>query len=589
MLIEAVLNTGDSEQRQIVISNNGDEDLTYSVEVEVTGEPEQDARGRSLRGTDRANGPRRDNPGDLLGQFNGINQNGVYCSAGGWDTDNEVMWVTNSNNEVAAYSFDDDYENIEEVFTFRTNNWTIFNTWAQGVIYTTADWQQVIYRWDQEGNQLDQFRINFPNFDISADSENGWFFIMQTDNNAIHVYELDGEGGIGEQIGLINNHSQFHNNNNNGYGFVWVPEHIGNGGPLWYNVAGNGVYQVDVDVDEWVCVENDEAVHFNAGLNDYFDGVGHDAHNIWAAGSQQANIRIYDDGVAELRWVEIVPPEGMVQPNSEMDLDVVLNATDLIEGRYEAEVTFLSNDPATPEVPVIVVINVTGVPLFDLENEPIPQPLEGWVDLVLPDTYIDDDIGILTLSVVNGGTRDLEINEVFIAFTTEGRLVGAGMVHDGRCGLAVWGDDEFTKDAVDGLLESEAYTLKIWDADREVELNMMVKGIKQGAGLVYETDALTILDLTVDPGIPDDYYLAQNYPNPFNAVTHIAFGLPEASKVSIKVYDVTGRQVATLIEGERKAGHHLAVWSGQNIASGLYLVRMEATGFKSVRKVMLVK
>ena len=89
--------------------------------------------------------------------------------------------------------------------------------------------------------------------------------------------------------------------------------------------------------------------------------------------------------------------------------------------------------------------------------------------------------------------------------------------------------------------------------------------------------------------VPSDYYLSQNYPNPFNAVTKFSYGLPEAVRLSIRVYDVAGHLVTTLVNGYQSAGHHTATWDARSMSSGVYLVRMESASFSSVRKVMLVR
>jgi len=65
--------------------------------------------------------------------------------------------------------------------------------------------------------------------------------------------------------------------------------------------------------------------------------------------------------------------------------------------------------------------------------------------------------------------------------------------------------------------------------------------------------------------------------------------LPEASNVSVKVYDLTGRIVLTLVEGEVAAGHHVAVWDASASSSGVYLIKMTGNGFSSVNKVTLLK
>jgi hypothetical protein len=78
-------------------------------------------------------------------------------------------------------------------------------------------------------------------------------------------------------------------------------------------------------------------------------------------------------------------------------------------------------------------------------------------------------------------------------------------------------------------------------------------------------------------------------PNPFNPTTSIVNNLPTASQVSLKVYDITGRLVATLFEGWEEAGSHYAIFDGSKLASGIYLARLEAGESSSIQKIVLLK
>lgn len=89
--------------------------------------------------------------------------------------------------------------------------------------------------------------------------------------------------------------------------------------------------------------------------------------------------------------------------------------------------------------------------------------------------------------------------------------------------------------------------------------------------------------------LPNDCYLTQNYPNPFNSTTKISYGLPEASSVKITVYDMTGRQVAQLVDGIQEAGVHELTWNAQSNPAGVYLVRMQTSSFTTTRQMMLTK
>ena len=175
------------------------------------------------------------------------------------------------------------------------------------------------------------------------------------------------------------------------------------------------------------------------------------------------------------------------------------------------------------------------------------------------------------------------------AVNTAGEVIGVADATGDRCGLAVWGDDQSTE-SVEGAIKDEAFALKLWVADRQVEFDLEVSIVLAGKGLVYGADDFTVLDVNVQAAIPEDYYLSQNYPNPFNSLTRLTYGMPEEGHVSIRVFDVTGRLVTELVEGSLNAGNHVTVWDANAVSTGIYLVRMETSaGFEAVRKVMLIK
>lgn len=89
--------------------------------------------------------------------------------------------------------------------------------------------------------------------------------------------------------------------------------------------------------------------------------------------------------------------------------------------------------------------------------------------------------------------------------------------------------------------------------------------------------------------VPAKFVLYQNYPNPFNPATTIKFDLPAKSDVSIKVFDITGREVSVIANGNFAAGTHTINWSGEKISSGVYFCRIKANDFIDVKKMILVK
>jgi hypothetical protein len=92
-----------------------------------------------------------------------------------------------------------------------------------------------------------------------------------------------------------------------------------------------------------------------------------------------------------------------------------------------------------------------------------------------------------------------------------------------------------------------------------------------------------------DPLLPSTFALGQNYPNPFNPATVIKYQLPNSSNVIIKVFDILGKEVSTLVNERIEAGYHQVEFNGGNLASGLYLYKIEADGFTEVKKMMLIK
>jgi hypothetical protein len=94
--------------------------------------------------------------------------------------------------------------------------------------------------------------------------------------------------------------------------------------------------------------------------------------------------------------------------------------------------------------------------------------------------------------------------------------------------------------------------------------------------------------------VPLSFGLSQNFPNPFNPSTVIRFEVATASRVTLKVYDVLGREVASLVEEEKVAGVHKVIFHAANMASGVYFYRLQANGtggstYVETRKLVLLR
>ncbi len=108
-------------------------------------------------------------------------------------------------------------------------------------------------------------------------------------------------------------------------------------------------------------------------------------------------------------------------------------------------------------------------------------------------------------------------------------------------------------------------------------------------GVLMPIQPLTSVKDGKTGAIPREYSLSQNFPNPFNPTTAINYRLPAVSNVSLKVYDVLGREVATLVDGRQNAGTYSVKFDGSRLATGVYFYRLKAGGYSAVRKLMLVK
>ncbi|NNG27068.1 MAG: T9SS type A sorting domain-containing protein, partial [Ignavibacteriaceae bacterium] len=111
------------------------------------------------------------------------------------------------------------------------------------------------------------------------------------------------------------------------------------------------------------------------------------------------------------------------------------------------------------------------------------------------------------------------------------------------------------------------------------------------AGL-WEGEIWGLIPSVADPvnnGLPDEFSLHQNYPNPFNPSTTIGFGIPKESNVNLSIYNMLGELVLTLANEQKKPGYYEYKFEASNLASGIYLYRINAGSFVKTRKMILLR
>jgi len=220
----------------------------------------------------------------------------------------------------------------------------------------------------------------------------------------------------------------------------------------------------------------------------------------------------------------------------------------------------------------------------DPDNEEVIIPLHGvGIVGVYPDISVDPlaiDFGEVEveqseerrITINNRGDADLIVLEVSITgeyFSTDFEMA---VIEPGESETVTVA---FTPE--EALEFYGALTIFSNDPDQE-ELTVSLQGIgwSSAAGEFFSP-------------IPDKFYLSAAHPNPFNATTTFSYGLPHNTKVTIRVYDTADRLVTTLVDDIYTAGRYTAFWNALSAPTGVYFVKMTASGFKTCRNVALVK
>lgn len=151
--------------------------------------------------------------------------------------------------------------------------------------------------------------------------------------------------------------------------------------------------------------------------------------------------------------------------------------------------------------------------------------------------------------------------------------------------------DDFAESVIDSSGIS-GITVEIEKLTENTEYYWRVRSQnKAGVGNWSETATFItqIFTSLEDESLPNDFKLYQNYPNPFNPSTTIQYDLKTAGRITISVFDITGKRVATIVNGKRSAGKHTVNFIATGLASGVYMLRMETPGFMQIRKMTLIK
>ena len=159
-------------------------------------------------------------------------------------------------------------------------------------------------------------------------------------------------------------------------------------------------------------------------------------------------------------------------------------------------------------------------------------------------------------------------------------------IEDAKVGCVVSNCDQVIASATSSLDKAFTEYDKGNYQNAENQITNAWKDAEQALGANLKKESI---DNSNNINLPTEYGLSQNYPNPFNPSTTIDYQIPEKNFVSLKIYDILGRVVATLVDKEMNPGYYSANWNAGNLASGIYFYRLSSGSFVSTKKLMLIK
>ena len=222
----------------------------------------------------------------------------------------------------------------------------------------------------------------------------------------------------------------------------------------------------------------------------------------------------------------------------------------------------------------------------DLFNNPPPavtliQPDDN-ITLIVTSESLGDDFPFIWTSV-----NDPDNDPVMYSLMA---MDDNGLAYDTTSSQAGW-FPSVEEIAGDQIADSVGVMTYVWNVYAHDPWDSTASSNGPRSLIVDVTAITTSLD---GMGIPDVFALHNNYPNPFNPVTNITYDIPEVAEVRLDIYNVAGQKVRTLTQGHHEPGRYRIQWNatndfGQQLSSGMYIYRIVAGDFVSVKKLILMK
>ncbi|MBK8981889.1 MAG: T9SS type A sorting domain-containing protein [Ignavibacteria bacterium] len=238
--------------------------------------------------------------------------------------------------------------------------------------------------------------------------------------------------------------------------------------------------------------------------------------------------------------------------------------------------------PSTPPTPYVGPVTGTGPDLADIERFPLRQA-GGTLNIIVDGVYTETSWNNAVLPVeLSSFTSVINNRDVTLNWTTASELNNSGFDIERSSAISSWTKiGNVTGNGTVSTSVNYSFT------DRGLatgNYSYRLKQIDFNGNFEYFN-----LSNEVNIGIPSKYELSQNYPNPFNPTTNINFDIPTDGNVSIKLFDVSGKEVAILMNEVKTAGYYTVNFNASSFSSGIYFYSISANNFAATKKMMLLK
>ncbi|MFH1734960.1 MAG: C25 family cysteine peptidase [bacterium] len=370
-----------------------------------------------------------------------------------------------------------------------------------------------------------------------------------------------------------------------------IPSALGPDGmiaPFWDDLttnSGGRVYAWHDEVNNLIVIEWSRMPTLSGGSQETFEAILYDADS-YPTSTGDSEILFQYHTIVEVSgyyWDNAYETIGIESPDQTMGIEVVYSLfykNQTIAHVQNQRAYFFTTDfdytppgndlqvTMTPVNPPITIPVGGGSFDFtiDLENSAV-QPLNAdtWISLYLPNgSQYGPVLGPINLTLGASSITSRTRTQNIPGNAPAGEYEYVGYI----------GTYNTT------ILDSSSFSFTKSGAD----LSGGNVGDWSNYGEPLEEDA----DITLAP-IPDRFSMAPAYPNPFNPTTTLSFALPEAARVTLDVFDISGRTVATLVDGYRDAGYHDVTFDATGLASGIYFYRLQSASITEIGKMILMK